>query len=148
MKMKISSKDFQHKGMIPKKFTCDDDDISPHLEWSDVSSGTKSFALTCIDPDAPMPGEGWVHWIVINIPPSVREIPQGGPVPGELVTNDFGREPYGGPCPPSGTHRYYFTLSALSVAKLEGVKRKNFLKKIQDVTIDSAIIMGKYSRKR
>ncbi|MHA1300058.1 MAG: YbhB/YbcL family Raf kinase inhibitor-like protein [Candidatus Helarchaeota archaeon] len=144
--MKITSKDFKHEEMIPPKFTCDGDDISPQLEWTDVPGGIKSFALTCVDPDAP--GGDWVHWIVINIPPDVREIPQGGPVPGELVKNDFGRDFYGGPCPPSGVHRYYFTLSALKVAKLEGVKRKNFLKKIKDVTIDSAIIMGKYSRKR
>ena len=146
--MKIISKDFQHEGMIPSKFTCDDEDISPQLEWSGVPDGVKSFALVCNDPDAPVQGLGWVHWIVINIPPDIREIPQNGPVPGIQVRNDFGKEPYGGPCPPSGVHRYYFTLYALSKEKLEGVKRRNFLQLIKEVSIESAVIMGKYSRQR
>jgi len=146
--LKITSKDFQHEGMIPSKFTCDGADVSPQLEWSDVLDGVKSFALTCIDPDAPVGGIGWVHWIVINIPPDVKGISQGGPVPGEEIRNDFGKKPYGGPCPPGGTHRYYFTLYALSKEKLEGVKRKNFLNLIEEASIDSAQIMGKYSRRR
>ncbi len=146
--MKIISKDFQHGGMIPSKFTCDGVDVSPQLEWSEVPDGVQSFALTCIDPDAPVGGIGWVHWIVINISKDVLEIPQDGPVPGEEIRNDFGKKPYGGPCPPGGTHRYYFKLYALSKEKLEGVKRSNFLKIIQEATIKSCEIMGKYSRKR
>lgn len=146
--MKIISKDFQHGGMIPSKFTCDGVDVSPQLEWSEVPDGVQSFALTCIDPDAPVGGIGWVHWIIINISKDVLEIPQGGPVPGEEIRNDFGKKPYGGPCPPGGTHRYYFKLYALSKKKLEGVKRSNFLKIIQEATIKSCEIMGKYSRKR
>jgi len=146
--LKITSNDFKHEGMIPSKFTCDGDDISPHLKWSDTPATVKSFALTSIDPDAP--GGDWIHWIVINIPPDVREIPQGGPLPegSQQIKNDFGREFYGGPCPPSGVHRYYFSIYALSVDKLEGVKKRNFHQKFKNCTIESAVIMGKYSRKR
>lgn len=142
--MEITSKDFEHEEMIPIEFTCDGEDISPQLEWKGAPAGTKSFALICNDPDAP--AGDWVHWIVINIPSKVKEIPQGGPVPGTLIKNDFGREKYGGPCPPSGVHRYFFTLYALKTEKLEGVKRSNFLKKVKEATIDSAVIMGKYER--
>lgn len=146
--MIVTSKDFKHEKMIPSKFTCDGEDISPQLEWSDFPNGVKSFALTCIDPDAP--GGDWIHWIVINIPPNVTEIPQGGPLPEgcEQIKNDFGREFYGGPCPPSGVHRYYFSMYALSEAKLTDVKKRNFQQKFKNITIESAVIMGKYSRKR
>jgi len=147
--MKLISKDFKNNEIMDSKFTCDGQDICPHLKWDDIPSGTKSFALSCNDPDAPIGGDwGWIHWYVINIPVSSTEIPQGGPVPGLEVKNDFGKTKYGGPCPPSGTHRYFFKIYALKIEKLEGVTKKNFRDMVREYTIETAEIMGKYKRKR
>lgn len=93
---------------------------SPDLAWSDVPEGTKSFAITCYDPDAPT-GSGWWHWVAIDIPAEVTSIPEGGPLPDaarEWVT-DYGYQGYGGPCPPPGpAHHYVFTVHALPHEKL------------------------------
>jgi hypothetical protein len=144
--MKLLSEDFEENGYIPAEFTCDGDNISPHLEWMDEPEGTKSFALTCIDPDAPM-GD-FIHWLVCDISRDAKWIPRGGPVPGEGVKNDFGKRSYGGPCPPSGVHRYEFTLYALDTEHLEDATKKNFLDKVKEHTIDSSKLTGKYSRSR
>ena len=144
--MKIKSKDFEKDGMIPSVFTCDGRDVSPHLAWEDVPKGTKSFALIVDDPDAPT--GTWVHWFMCNIPPNVREILEGSSPPGALqVKNDFGKEGYGGPCPPSGVHRYFFKLYALSTEALEGINDRNFYEKVEEHKIAVAILMGKYSRR-
>ncbi|UCF07898.1 MAG: YbhB/YbcL family Raf kinase inhibitor-like protein [Thermoplasmata archaeon] len=145
--MKLKSNNFEHESMIPPLFTCDDRDVSPHLAWEEVPEGTKSFALIVDDPDAPM--GTWVHWLVCNIPPDVREIPQGTVPAGSLqVRNDFGKPRYGGPCPPSGVHRYFFKLYALKVPNLEGVSDKNFYQKVKEQVIGEAVLMGKYTRRR
>jgi Raf kinase inhibitor-like YbhB/YbcL family protein len=144
--MKLRSNDFQHEGMIPPLFTCDDRDVSPHLTWEEAPEGTKSFALIVDDPDAPV--GTWVHWLVANIPPNIREIPQGTVPSGALqVRNDFRKVEYGGPCPPGGTHRYFFKLYALNVAALEGVDEKNFYHKVKEHAIGEAVLMGRYSRR-
>ncbi len=145
--MKLWSKDFQHEGMIPSQFTCDGPDISPHLEWSEAPKETKSFALIVDDPDAPV--GTWVHWLVCDIPPNVKSIPRNGlPRNARQVKNDFGKVEYGGPCPPSGTHRYFFKLYALKVDKLEGVNdKRSFYKKVEENKIAEAVLMGKYRRK-
>ena len=103
--MELKSNDFEHSKNMPSELTCDGEDVSPHLAWSGEPEGTKSFALSCFDPDAP--GSGWVHWYVHDIPASVHELAKGAPVPAGAVevTNDFGKTTYGGPCPPSGTHQ-------------------------------------------
>ncbi|MDY6966400.1 MAG: YbhB/YbcL family Raf kinase inhibitor-like protein [Halobacteriota archaeon] len=142
--MKLTSEDFEDGDMIPAKFTCDGDNISPQLSWADEPGETKSFALSCIDPDAPI-GD-FVHWLIYDIVSGTKEIGRGGPVPGKEVKNGFGRERYGGPCPPSGTHRYIFTIYALGAERLEGIKKKNFLSKVKENTIDSTTLTGKYSR--
>ena len=144
--MKLTSEDFEDGGMIPAKLTCDGENISPQLSWTDEPGGTKSYALSCIDPDAPI-GD-FIHWLIYDIDSNVKEIGCGGPVPGKEVKNGFGREKYGGPCPPSGTHRYIFTIYALDVEHLEDVKTKNFLKKVKEKTIGSTTLTGKYSRSR
>ncbi|MEA2035920.1 MAG: YbhB/YbcL family Raf kinase inhibitor-like protein, partial [Nanoarchaeota archaeon] len=113
--MKLVSNDFNEGEDIPKEFTCQGDDFSPHLAWDDVPEGVKSFALICDDPDAP--SGTWVHWLVKDIPADVKGVPQRG-VPGVQVVNDFGKEDYGGPCPPSGKHRYFFRLYALDVESI------------------------------
>ena len=144
--MKLKSKDFENEGMIPSIFTCDGRDISPHLAWEDVPENTKSFALIVDDPDAPM--GTWVHWLVSNIPPNLRELPQNNVPSGALqVKNDFGKANYGGPCPPSGVHRYFFKLYALNTATLEGINEKNFYDKVEEHKIAEAVLMGKYSRR-
>jgi len=145
--MEITSKDFKNNQAIPSIHTCDGKDISPHITWSGAPEGTKSFALTCIDPDAPM-GD-FVHWLAYNIPATVTEIVQGGPLPkgAREVTNDFGKKSYGGPCPPSGTHRYFFTIYALKVSDLGTVSKDDFLKKVKENQLASAEIIGLYKRR-
>lgn len=145
--MKLKSNDFEHEGMIPSQFTCDDRDVSPHLAWEEAPEGTQSFALIVDDPDAPM--GTWVHWLVANIAPSVREIPQGSVPQGALqVRNDFRKAEYGGPCPPSGVHRYFFKLYALNVGSLEGVNEGNIYDMVRKHAIGEAVLMGKYTRRR
>ena len=132
--------------MIPSTFTCDGEDISPHLVWEEVPEETKSLALIVDDPDAPM--GTWVHWLLCDIIPDTREIPQNSlPHETRQVKNDFGKEKYGGPCPPSGIHRYFFKLYALNKEKLDAADKKAFYREVEVHKIDEAVIMGKYSRR-
>ena len=115
--MEIQSSAFKEGATIPAKYTCDSLDISPPLEWSKGPEGTKSYALICDDPDAP--GGTWVHWVIYNIPENIQELPENVPKMESLKNGarqgktDFGSIGYGGPCPPGGTHRYYFKIYAL-----------------------------------
>ena len=110
--MRIWSPAFSENAKIPARYTCDGQDKSPPLNVEDVPSNTRSFALIVDDPDAP--AGVWVHWIVWNIDGSTREIAAGSLPKGALQgINDFKENGYGGPCPPSGTHRYFFKLYAL-----------------------------------
>ncbi len=145
--MKLKSKDFVDNGSIPSMFTCDGRNISPQLSWEDIPDGTKSFALAVTDPDAP--GGMWIHWLVYGISKDVREIAQASlPEEAEEVPNDFGRTRYGGPCPPSGTHRYFFIMYALDTEHPDGLNKRNFFDKIEKHTIERAEIMGLYKRRR
>lgn len=142
----LRSDDFENNGRIPPRFTCDGEDVSPHLAWSNPPTGVKSYALSVVDPDAP--GGTFIHWLVYNIPVQCAEIERGRLPPGAVeVENDFGRRGYGGPCPPYGTHRYIFTLHALNVERLEGVMRRNFFQKVGEKTIAKATLTGLYSRR-
>jgi Raf kinase inhibitor-like YbhB/YbcL family protein len=141
--MKLKSNSFTEGEMIPSKFTCQGEDINPQLSWEDVPAGVKSFALVFDDPDAPM--GTWVHWLVKEIPSSVREINQNS-VPGNEVVNSFGKEGYGGPCPPSGVHRYVFKLYALDVSSFEASGKADFYKKVEEHMIAKAELIGKYSK--
>jgi Raf kinase inhibitor-like YbhB/YbcL family protein len=115
--MKITSAAFEHNQQIPARFTCQGEDVNPPLEFHDIPEGTKSLVLIVDDPDAP--GKTWVHWILYNMSPNIAFIKENS-TPGNVSVgmNDFGRNDYGGPCPPSGTHRYFFKLFALD-ARLE-----------------------------
>lgn len=145
--MRLWSDDFKEGGMIPRRFTCDGEDISPHLAWDDVPDGTASFAIIVDDPDAPM--GTWVHWLVCDIPADVREIPRGTlPEGARQVRNDFGQPEYGGPCPPGGTHRYFFRLYALRVEVLPTITERSFRNLINLHRIDEAVLMGRYTRGR
>jgi hypothetical protein len=142
--MKLISNDIQHEDNINPKFTCDGEDFSPHLRWKNVPEETQSFALSCIDRDSK--AGTWIHWYLVNVPKNVREIPQGGPVPGDELKNDFGNKEYGGPCPEKGEHRYFFTIYALDIEKMKGINKENFKEKLSDHIIDSAELMCKYER--
>ena len=120
--MKLTSSAFTHESNIPQRFTCDGDDVSPALTWSDVPEGTEAFALIMDDPDAP-PGT-WVHWVLWNLDGAARELAEGVPKQENLDggasqgacwgVDSFERVGYYGPCPPPGSpHRYYFKLYAL-----------------------------------
>src|SRR6266516_726015 len=118
--LKVTSTAFTEGQPIPKQYTCDGINISPPLEWSGVPKNAKTIAIICDDPDAP--AGTWVHWVVYNLPadkiglientPATETLPGGG----MQGTNDFKKFGYGGPCPPSGTHRYFFKLYALDFA--------------------------------
>lgn len=144
--MKITSPDFEEGGMIPGEMTCDGKDASPELHITGVPEGAKSLALICDDPDAP--GGTFVHWLVWNIPPGTAKIERGKEPDGVLGMNGFGGRGYRGPCPPSGTHRYYFRLFALSQKlDLKEGSRKQALKESMDpYIIARAELMGKYRR--
>lgn len=114
----LRSSAFAPQGKIPRAYTCEGRDLSPPLAWSGMPAGTKAFALTVVDPDAPDPAAPrmtWVHWVVYDIPAGATGIPEGGPLPAGAREgrNDWKRTGWGGPCPPIGRHRYIFTLYAL-----------------------------------
>jgi Raf kinase inhibitor-like YbhB/YbcL family protein len=144
--MKLMSKDFADNDSIPSEFTCDGKNVSPHLAWENVPDETKSFALSATDPDAI---GGWNHWLLYDIPKTVKEIEKNRkPAIAQEVENDFGKKTYGGPSPPSGTHTYVFTVYALDVEHLEGVNKRNFFDRIEEHTIEKAVIRGLYKRRR
>ena len=120
--MNITSPAFGSKAMIPAEYTCQGEDINPPLEISGVPKDSKSLALIMDDPDAPM--GTWVHWVVYNIPSSTTAIAEKT-IPGQQAVNSFGKFDYGGPCPPSGTHRYFFKVYALNVSGFENNKSLN-----------------------
>ena len=142
--MKITSSAFGHKQMIPQKYSCKGDDVNPPLEISGFPEGTKSLALIVDDPDAPM--GTWVHWVVFDIPVT-NEIPENS-IPGKQGYNNFDRNDWGGPCPPSGTHRYFFKIYALdTVLNLpEGVKKNQVEKAMQGHVLDKAELVGLFKQ--
>jgi Raf kinase inhibitor-like YbhB/YbcL family protein len=144
--MKISSPDFTPGGRLPARFTCDGENLSPALAWTGVPAGAASLALVCEDPDAP--GGTFVHWIVVNLPAAASGIPAGGPLPSGAVTvtNDFGTTAYGGPCPPSGVHRYFFRLYALDAPSLPTVTRQTLGAELKKHTLEQTEVMGRYAR--
>jgi Raf kinase inhibitor-like YbhB/YbcL family protein len=122
--MKIESQAFRHLGAIPAPFTCEGQDVSPPLAWLETPPGVATFALIVDDPDAPdpeAPRTTWVHWVVYDLPGSVRGLDQDAsrtswPAGAREGLNDWRRQGYGGPCPPVGRHRYFFKLYALDAA--------------------------------
>ena len=148
----LTSTAFAHEEPIPPKYTCDGQDISPPLQWSDPPQGTQSLALICDDPDAPV--GTWVHWVLYNLPAEARSLPEAVPSEAELPDgsrhgqNSWRRLDYGGPCPPSGTHRYFFKLYALdTMLDLEaGEGKKQVLQAMEGHILAQAELMGVYSR--
>ena len=143
----LASPDFKDGGQLPVASTCDGGGTAPGLVWSGAPEGAKSFALICIDPDAP--GGEFIHWIVFDIPAAVTAIPQGGQIPSgsRSLANDYGRQGFGPACPPSGTHHYIFTLYALSADRLGCDARGSFFSSIKKTQIGTAVLAGTYKRK-
>jgi len=152
MALKITSSAFSEGGMIPRKYTCDGPDVSPDLAWSGIPDGTRSLALICDDPDAPV--GTWVHWVLFNLPAAATGLPEGVASDATLQngashgTNDFRRLGYGGPCPPGGTHRYFFKLYALDTPlRLEsGATKAQLESAMAGHILGEAQLMGKYKR--
>lgn len=144
----ITSTAFNDGAPIPALYTCEGKDVSPPLAVGAVPSGARSLALIVDDPDAP--AGTWVHWVVWNIPPDTREISEGRLPPGAVQgKNDFKRNAYGGPCPPSGTHRYFFKLYALDTTlNLPNAATKSALEKaMQGHILARRQLMGTYRRR-
>jgi len=153
MAMELKSTAFGNAEFIPSKHTGEGPDVSPQLAWSDVPQATKSFALICDDPDAPM-GD-WVHWVIYDIPAESRSleenIPEATTIAGGIKQgkNNFGRSGYGGPMPPPGKpHRYFFKLYALdTMLNLPaGLTKQGLLKAMEGHVLEQAQLMGKYKR--
>jgi len=152
MTFKLTVEGFREGDTIPNRHTCEGEDTSPTLQWSDVPATTRSFVLIVDDPDAPV--GTWNHWLLWDIPSSVTSLPERFR-PGDTGvsgTNDFGRPGYGGPCPPRGhgPHRYFFKLFALDVPSLglgSGAKRAELDRAMKKHVLAEASYMGRYERK-
>ena len=147
-RMKITSSAFPESGNIPSKFTCDGSDVNPALDFSGAPSAAKSLALIVDDPDAP--SGVFTHWIVWNLDPKTNGIGENSSPAGAIQgTNDFSKSGYGGPCTPSGTHRYYFKIFALDcVLDLKtGAKRRELEAGMSGHVIGQGELMGRYSRR-
>lgn len=152
MAFELTSTAFAQGDPIPAKYTCDGQDISPPLGWSDPPEGTRSFALINDDPDAPV--GTWDHWVIYNLPSETRSLPEAVSSDAELPDgsrngqNSWRRLGYGGPCPPSGTHRYFFKLYALDTALgLDpGAGKQQVLTAMEGHILGQAELMGVYSR--
>ncbi len=150
----ITSTAFVNEGTIPARHTCDGDDISPALSWSNIPEGTQSLVLIVDDPDAPDPASPrmtWVHWVLYNLPASstglteaikANELPEGT-LEG---LNDWKRTGYGGPCPPIGRHRYFHKLYALDTVfpDLNQPTRAEVEQAIEGHIIEQAVLLGTY----
>jgi hypothetical protein len=153
MALTVLSSAFQEGDRIPSKYTCQGQDISPPLAWSQTPAGIQSFALIMDDPDAP--GGVFTHWVLYNIPANIQELPEAMPAEGQLPNralqgkNDFGRIGYSGPCPPPGRpHRYQFTLYALNqpLDSKAGASKKQVLSAMQGHIVAQGQLTGIYQR--
>ncbi len=150
--MELTSTAFSDNASIPVKYTCKGEDLSPSLSWSEPPAGTRSFALIMDDPDAPI--GTWVHWVLFNLPGTARDLPEGlpaaptfkdGSVQGITSARSLG---YHGPCPPSGTHRYFFKLYALDITlALDSTANKEaLLEAMEGHILAQAELMGTFSK--
>lgn len=158
MPFTFSSPAFAPNDPIPPKYTCEGADISPPLQWSGAPDGTRSFALIVDDPDAPDPAKPqrvYVHWVVYDIPASTTKLPEnaakkGLPAGTTQGTNDFGKQTYGGPCPPIGRHHYHFKLYALDtqLKALKNATKAQLEKAMQGHTLDNTQVIGTYEKQK
>jgi Raf kinase inhibitor-like YbhB/YbcL family protein len=152
MTLKLASTAFDEGGTIPAKYTCDGENVSPPLAWSGVPEAAKSLALVADDPDAP--GGTWTHWVIYQIPATEKGLAENVPARDTLDEgarqgkNDFKKTGYGGPCPPSGTHRYFFKLYALDTDPNlpPGATKDQLLKATEGHVVAQGQLMGRYKR--
>jgi Raf kinase inhibitor-like YbhB/YbcL family protein len=152
MSLAISSPAFANGDSIPSDFSCNGRDVSPILNWTEPPSGTQSFALIMDDPDAPI--GTWVHWVMFNIPASTRTLKEGIATDAQLTDGSIqgktsaGSHGYHGPCPPSGTHRYFFKLYALDtlLSISANADKKELLAAMEGHILVNTELMGKFSR--
>jgi Raf kinase inhibitor-like YbhB/YbcL family protein len=158
MPLTLASPAFSQQGGIPTRYTCEGEDISPPLSWSDVPEGTQSFTLIVDDPDAPdpkAPRMTWVHWVLYNLPATARALPEGIdlealPAGTKEGQNDWKRTGYGGPCPPIGRHRYFHKLYALDTVLLDLRKptKPQLEKAMAGHVLAQAELIGTYKKAR
>ena len=155
MAMTLNSPAFKQDGQIPSKYTCEGEDVSPPLAWDGVPEGTKSLVLIIDDPDAPdpkAPQRVWVHWVVYNIPPDAKGLPEnaskaGLPQGTAVGLNDFKKTGYGGPCPPIGRHRYFHKLYALDTTlDLRKATKPEIELAMKDHRLANAELIGTYQK--
>lgn len=152
--MHLKSNVFANNGIIPSKYTCDGDNISPPLTWENPPTNTASFVLLVEDPDAPR--GTFTHWVVYDLPVNTNHLLEGLskqailPQGGRQGRNDFGQFGFGGPCPPSGNHRYFFKLFALdeTLDLAPGASKGEVLDAMEGHVLETAELMGHYARKR
>jgi Raf kinase inhibitor-like YbhB/YbcL family protein len=151
MTIQITSEIFKNGESIPDRYACNGVNVSPSLEWGSVS-GTVKYAIICEDPDAP--SGTWTHWVIFNIPSDTNGLSEWVMEREELENgakqglNDFGTVGYRGPCPPDGTHRYYFTVYALDteIELPAKITKQDLLKAMKNHIIDEGSLMGRYTR--
>lgn len=154
-KLELTSPAFEPGAAIPAKYTCQGEDLSPALSWSGLPQGTQSLALIVDDPDAPM--GTWVHWVVYNLPGDASGLTEGAsqgsasssnlPAGTKQGKTSFGRADYGGPCPPSGEHHYFFKLYALDVKlENEGLDKDGLLKAMEGHILAQGELVGVYQK--
>ena len=143
--MKLSSPAFKNNEMIPQKYTCEGHDINPPLQIDDLPEETKELAIIVDDPDSK--SGTWSHWLLYNIP--VTPVIEEDTIPGSQGVNDFGKKHYGGPCPSSGKHRYFFKVFALqhTLALKEGLNASDLKLALKGHILDSAELVGMYEKK-
>lgn len=147
--MKLTSPAFENNQSIPERYTCDGEDINPPLQMTEIPEGAKSLVLIVDDPDAPL--GTWSHWIVWNIDPSTSLIEENSLPEGAVQgKNSFGKQSYGGPCPPIGTHRYFFKLYALDkMLELDSFSKKEEVEKsMEGHILDRVELVGLYQRQQ
>src|SRR5262249_52824151 len=155
MAMTLKSPAFQQNGHIPSKYTCEGEDVSPPLAWEDAPNGAKSLVLIIDDPDAPDPKAPkmvWVHWVVYNMPPDTKSLPENAgkarlPLGALLGLNDFQKTGYGGPCPPIGRHRYFHKLYALDITlDLRDATKSQIERAMRGHVLANAELIGTYQK--
>ncbi|HEX5044357.1 MAG TPA: YbhB/YbcL family Raf kinase inhibitor-like protein [Candidatus Polarisedimenticolaceae bacterium] len=148
--MVLHSEAFAPGAEIPSTYTCDGSDTAPPLSWSAIPAGARSLVLIVDDPDAP--GGTWVHWIVYNLPPAAKNLAPGGALPKGALQgrNGWRKTAYGGPCPPSGRHRYSHRLYALDTVlpDLQGPSKATLEQAMEGHVLAQAELIGTYQRKR
>lgn len=150
--MQLTSSAFADSAKIPPRYTCDGDNINPPLNWSEVPAATKSFVLIMEDPDVPRnvrPDGLFIHWMIWNIPPTVTSVAEHSEPVGVTGLDTNGQLGYVGPCPPHGSHRYYFRIYALDCELTipSTAAKGELIRAIQGHILDQAELMGRYERK-